>query len=367
MTALASVLHVVVSLDHGGLERLVVRWTRRRNGRQFGSTAVCCLDEAGALASELPEGMVEAIGARRSAFPWDREAVKRVRAIAANRGASILHSHNLAAQQYAVLAARGTDLRVVHTEHGSRPQAKGIIGRLREGVLNRLTDRMVAVSGVVAERFAGRVAVIPNGVSAHTTTSVEACGAMRRELGLSEDSWVIGYVGRLATVKGVDRLLWAFGPMAVAGGRRSVLLLVGDGPDRDNLESQARRMGIAQQTVFAGLQEDARGFYDLMDCFVLPSRSEGLSVALLEAMAAGVPVLATDVGSNREVLLDGEVGVLLPADCGQWGDTLRRAVEDPEPFRQMAMNGRQHVMQHYSEDTTAEAYEKVYGDVARGA
>lgn len=358
-----AVLHVVISLDPGGLERLVARWTGRRNGTRPRSTAVCCLDTAGRLAADLPDDTVTSLAADRSRFPWDRAAVRRLRSLAVERGAEILHSHNLAAQQYAVLAAMGTKLRVVHTEHGSRPRASRMTGRIREWALDRLTDRMVAVSSAVADGMPRKAQVIPNGVSPHEPASGTAVAALRSELGLVAGESVIGYVGRLTTVKGVDRLLWAFGAMAVAGERPCKLLIVGDGPERVNLERQAGMLGVGDKVVFAGFRADARRFYDVMDCFALPSRSEGLPVALIEAMSAGVPVLATDVGANREVMADGAAGTILPVDCGQWPGLMRRVLERGEDVRALSERGRERVARHYSEETTVEAYEHLYGCV----
>lgn len=360
-------MHVVVSLASGGLERLVVRWVRERNCRRPKSSSVCCLDEAGALAAELPAEVVTVLGARRSRFPWDRNAVRRLRMCAVERGASILHSHNLAAQQYAVLAAGGTRLRVVHTEHGSRPPPSGVVDRLREWYLARRTDRTVVVSSSVVAAGGSRATVIPNGVSPHVRAGAEDRAALRRELGLADGCAVIGYVGRLAGIKGVDRLLWAFGRMAADGDSNAVLLIVGDGPERDKLIEQAARAGVEERVVFAGFRSDARRLYDLMDCFVLPSRSEGLPVALLEAMSAGVPALATDVGSCRDVLMGGEAGVILPADCGQWPSLLRRTLERAGESRGMATKAIGHVLRHYSEDVTAETYERVYAEVVLSA
>jgi glycosyltransferase involved in cell wall biosynthesis len=97
------------------------------------------------------------------------------------------------------------------------------------------------------------------------------------------------------------------------------LLLIGDGPERRRLEEQSRLLGLGAHVVFAGYQPEPRRFLDLMDVFVLPSRSEGLSVALLEAMSAGCPAMVTDVGENRRVIADGEAGWLLPSDETKWG------------------------------------------------
>jgi glycosyltransferase involved in cell wall biosynthesis len=226
---------------------------------------------------------------------------------------------------------------------------------------------MVAVSSSVAGNMPANTFVIPNGVSPHERASDPEIAALRNELGLPAGRPVIGYVGRLTAVKGVDRLLWAFGAMAADRGAPCVLLLVGDGVEMAKLEAQARRLGVGDMVVFAGFRADARRFYDLMDCFVLPSRSEGLPVALIEAMSAGVPVLATDVGANREVMMDGAAGTLLPVDCARWPALLRSAMEPGEVIRRKAELGMARVTADYSEDATVQAYERVYEEVVLGA
>jgi glycosyltransferase involved in cell wall biosynthesis len=242
-----------------------------------------------------------------------------------------------------------------------------MFARVRERFLDRHTDRIVAVSSAVAAGMSRRAVVIPNGVTQHRRAGSVEIEALRGELGLAPGCRVVGYVGRLMSVKGVDRLLWAFGAMAVTGERPCKLLLVGDGPERVNLERQARMLDVSDKLIFAGFQADARRFYDLMDCFVLPSRSEGLPVALIEAMSAGVPVLATDVGANREVMMDGAAGTLLPVDCARWPALLRSAMEPGEVIRRKAELGMARVTADYSEDATVQAYERVYEEVVLGA
>jgi glycosyltransferase involved in cell wall biosynthesis len=162
------------------------------------------------------------------------------------------------------------------------------------------------------------------------------------------------------------------------------LLLVGDGPERSALVQQAKDMGLTDQVVFAGYQTDVAPFYDAMDLFVLPSRDEGLSVALLEAMSSGVPVAVTDVGANREVIEDRKCGILLPDDETGWADVIRRRMplrpcsgqaDDGLPCEALAKQGQQRnplaergrarVWEHYSLDATLDAYEVIYSNMVK--
>ena len=374
------VVHLVISLHHGGLERLVVDWTNERNRRCPGSTSIICLDKPGELADEVAGDVVFCLNARRHRFPFDLATVRTLKKWLPPSDEcnlpllpSILHSHNLAAQQYACLACFGSTTRHVHTEHGTNVHVRGIKNRLRLRLLARLTDRMVAVSDDTAAKMrpvwnvqADRLKVIRNGVSAHPRFGRESVEALRRELGIPSDRIVIGSVGRLAHVKGYDRLLSAL-PTVLQRQVSATCLLVGDGPERPALEDMAVHFGIADRVVFAGYCADARKFLEVMDLFVLPSRSEGLSVALLEAMAAGLPVAVTPVGENPRVVEDGQTGFFLSDDEKAWGDSLiglLEALGAGEPagrtVHAVGEAARKAVLEHFSIENTLAAYEELY-------
>lgn len=370
------VCHVVISLAPGGLEQLVVTWTNARNRAHPGSTCIACLDQAGELASVVEGAAVSVLGARRWRFLWDRAAVRRLRVDLRSQlpagPIDVVHSHNLAAQQYAALAVRGGNVGHIHTEHGSNIHTSGLKNRLRHRVLARVSDRVVAVSDDTARAMApiwglsaGRLTVIPNGVAAAPVVDDAERQALRHELDLPPDALVLGGVGRLAVVKGYDRLL-AVLPALVPLLPRLMVVLVGDGPERAALESQAQQLGVRSRVRFAGFRRDARRFFPLFDCYVAPSRSEGLPVALLEAMAAGCPVLVTDVGEQRAVIADGAAGALLPREDRRWVETLLEHLGERgrREARQRAEIARERVRTLYSLDATMAAYERLYEALA---
>ena len=473
------VIHVVVSLDHGGLERLVVDWTNERNRRHHavsltssGWTSICCLDKPGDLAGEVNGDVVVCVNAKRGRKPFDIAAVLRLRLLIRGRktedggpGAEtrdlessqeglrstvyglwsapiVVHSHNLAAWQYAALACMGMGVRHIHTEHGTNPHSQGLVNQWRTRWLVKRTDQLVAVSentasALVEEHGALREAiqVVRNGVAMkghedaqeaqkgdvtskgvepriHTNSHewgdaangdvgvIRSAGAqansahavfdgegnrkettdhglqtdLRASLGIPDDAVVIGSVGRLAQVKGYDRLIGVFselvntvsdmevGSLSSVVCRRLRLLLIGDGPERANLEVQVKELGVSDRVIFSGYRSDAKSCLAAMDLFVLPSRSEGLSVSLLEAMAAEVPVAVTDVGESRRVIENGECGVLLPDDEAEWSNTLHSVMCDLRCAMcvERTMLARQRMKQHYSMYATLDEYEKLY-------
>jgi glycosyltransferase involved in cell wall biosynthesis len=425
------VFHVVISLAPGGLERLVVDWTNARNRHHPGSTRIVCLDEPGALAGQVEGGKVSCVSARRSRFPWDYGAVRKVVKLLSCRPV-VLHAHNLTAWQYAVLTKLWSKVyglrskvffpRLIYTQHGANVHNMRLRDRVRALLLGCFTDEIVAVSEATADVMAKtmwvsrkRISVVVNGVAERknpasfvpqggTTEAME----VREKMGIPADAFVMGSVGRLAHVKGCDRLIAAFAELSrsqaavlvedksieqksqraqseekcisAGGGKENssfasfatsvqisstawseyFLLFVGDGSERAALEQQARDLGVSDRVIFAGYQADPAPYLAAMDLFVLPSRSEGLSVALLEAMAAGVPVVVTDVGANREVVDGGKCGVILPDDERKWPDMIAAIMNNPETIADKIQVARQRVRTYYSLEATLDGYERLY-------
>jgi len=235
---LPQVLHVVISLDCGGLERLVVEWANARHETCPGSTRVACLDRAGQLAADCA-APVHVIGAGRDLFPFDVAAVLRLRQLIRGNGVDVVHSHNLAAQQYTALALVGLKRRVghVHTEHGTNLHTSGFLNRRRGKWLYRRCDAYVAVAGETAAVLTAAwgvdrsaITVVRNGIRADrpewTEGRDENRRAARETLGVADETFVIGSVGRLSPEKGYDRLIRAVADMVLeqrseVGGRRS--------------------------------------------------------------------------------------------------------------------------------------------------
>jgi len=370
------VAHVVIALACGGLERLVVDWTNERNRRYPHSTEVWCLDAPGELAAQVAGDCVRCVQARRARFPWDVGAVRRLAAglrggaagAPGGAGVAVVHSHNLAAQQYAALALRGSRIGHVHTQHGENPHLRSLLNRWRSRLLARRTSRLVAVSEATARamaRYQGlereRLVVIPNSIA--VPTAVAEAGPVRARHGISPRTTVIGSVGRLAWVKGYDRLLVAFRALS-AELPDACLLLVGDGPERGALERLAASLGIRSRVIFAGFQPDVGGYYAAMHLFVLPSRSEGVALSLLEAMAAGVPAVATAVGGNRELLADGVAGWILPEDEARWPAVLAGILGNATERERRVAAARERTRTVYNRERTMAAYEALYRAVA---
>jgi glycosyltransferase involved in cell wall biosynthesis len=179
------------------------------------------------------------------------------------------------------------------------------------------------------------------------------------ELELGPDDIVLICVGRLETIKGHDILLKAFGKIQT--GKHIKLLIVGDGPCRQEIKQQIGEMGLQQNVKMLGQRNDIPGLLNLSDCFVLSSRSEGLSCSIIEAMAAGLPVIATDVGGNSELVVQGENGYLIPPDnAGILSLRLKFVIDDAALRRRLGEMSQQLAKEHYSLDAMMQKYADNY-------
>ncbi len=183
---------------------------------------------------------------------------------------------------------------------------------------------------------------------------------LRSTLGLAPDDCVIGSVGRLSEQKGYTYLLEA-APAVLAQHPRVKFLLVGDGELRTKLQQQAAALSLTGSVIFAGVQQSTIDFYRIMDLFVLPSLWEGLPTVVLESMACGVPVVATDIPGTQELVEAGRTGWLCrPRDPVSLAETLLNALRDPLQGSAMASTARERVLACYSLNAIAEQFEALY-------
>jgi glycosyltransferase involved in cell wall biosynthesis len=207
-----------------------------------------------------------------------------------------------------------------------------------------------------------RWTLLQNGIDAESFRVGSRGEVARGAVGLDPNRPVIGTVGRLEDRKGHDQLLLALRRLAAgANGRRPQGLFVGDGPLRGRLESQARELGLAGDVRFAGTVQDVRPFLAAMDVFVLPSWAEGMSNALMEAMAAARPAVATAVGGNPELVTHRTTGLLVPpGDAGAIADAAQSLLGDEEWARGLAVAAQAFVTERFGARARVAELERLY-------
>ena len=327
------------------------------------------------------------------------EAGITVHALNTSRGAGLLSVLKGTLELYRILARGRYDIVQSHTSVG------GVIGRLAgwaartpvvlwtvhglgshpghapwkrtllrfvEALLDRFTDHYVAVSrdlrdeGVRAGIFRpDKVTVIPNGLQLDHVPSVFDAAAKRQALGIPEGRPIIGTVTRLEPQKANDVFLRA-AARVVSRVPNLVILIAGDGPQRAELEALAARLGLTERVRFLGWRSDAAELLGALDIFCMSSRWEGCPIVLLEAMAMYRPVVATDIGGVREIVVNGETGLLVaPDDPEALANAIVRLLAEDAERARMGKAGRQRVEQHFGVGDMLEAYAGLYRDLAR--
>lgn len=360
------VVHTVFSLGTGGMENGVVNLCNRLDPARF-APAICTFAPGGALEARVDRDRVEIFCVPRR---WNNDPTLPLRLARElrRRQAEVVHTHAWGTLVEGVLAARlaGTP-KIVHGEHGLLENDKW-----RRRVLQRWlwarADQLLSVSGRLADEMmelapkrTRSVRVVPNGVDADRFRPADGhVTAARASFGLPMDSVVIGMVARLVPVKNHAGLL-AAASVLLRAERQFTIALAGDGPLRDQLSRQVDDLGLSGRVHFLGDVTNIADFYRALDIFVLNSDSEGMSNTILEAMSTGLPIVATDVGSNAASVAAGRTGLLVPpADSRALAAALVRLIDDPQLRLAYGSAGRLRVEDEFSLDRMVRRYEEIY-------
>lgn len=357
------VAYVIWSLGLGGAEQVVIRLAAALDRSRF-EPFVCCLNEPGKFAPQAERAGIEVLAFHKR-HAVDPPVVARLADTFRRRSVDVVHTHLWGANLWGRIAARLARVgRVVITEHSLDDWKRGhhffIDRRLASSA-----HELIAVSQQVRDFYErhsvglGRWRVIYNGVDT-TRPVARGRGESYRALGIPEDSPVVGMLGRIVAAKAPEVFLEA---IAIAARRVPALraLVIGDGPLRGDAEKHSRRLGIAERTLFTGVREDVPELLAGMDVLAFSSTREGLSIAMLEAMAAGVPVVATNVGGNPELIESGVSGELVPVgDAQALATNIVEIVLDKRRSERLRANARRRVEDHFSLATMAASHEALY-------
>jgi glycosyltransferase involved in cell wall biosynthesis len=339
---------------------------------------VVCLERGGYLADELTNRGVTVIGPLKNAGN-DPRAPFRLAAILREHRVDVAHCHNWGGLVDTVLAAKLARMTpVLHTQHGLdygfSDSPDHLRSRLRTAMKTLACQgvtRIATVSREVAEMVtrewrvpSSRVSVVHNGVRVPALDEgVEIRSRWRRELGVAETDVLIGTVAVFRPVKDLHTMLEAMALIARET-PRAKLVLMGAGPQKAELEATVERLGLQSIVHFPGFRRDASQLLAALDVFALSSVSEGISLALLEAMAAGVPSVVTSVGGNLEILQEPGCGILVPPRSPRdLADAILSLIEDPKRCSELSAGGRRRVEDAFSLRRMVRAYEALYASL----
>ncbi len=363
------VLHV---MQVAGAEVLVAEIIRRL--RDSIEPTIICLDAIGPLGEALQREGVEVVCLnRKPGRDWG--VGKRLAAITNEKQIKVMHAHQYTPFFYSALAKAwgGANFKLILTEHGRHfPDIVSFKRRLaNRWILSRYLDAINACCQFSATALSTNdgfttqlIEVIENGIEWERYQTQTDKRALRAQLGLDAHKKYVACVARFHPIKDHTSLLHGFAQLAKQ--RSDVdLLLIGDGPRREELQTLVQHLGIQQRVQFLGVRSDVADLLQAANVFTLTSLCEAASLTLLEAMAAGLPVVVTDVGGNPEIVRQEKEGLLVPRqDAAAIGNALSRILSDTVLANNMGQAGRQRVKETYTLERSIQRYHHLYQRLA---
>lgn len=375
-----TIWYFIPALGVGGAERTLVELANNVDRERFEVT-IWTIFEQNALATEVADDVdVRTLGVEgvtdnerpdyiqgaKNPLDYLRIPGRFVRAVRRERP-DIVQSFLIYDNSIARLAGLFAPETTVITGERKGGKRENRLFELLDRTTYRLSDYIVANSRAGAETYLRygadpeSVSVIHNGRDLDDYRDGDAEG-LREELGLPSDVPVVGNVARLEERKGHYDVLAAW--PSVRADHDAHCVVVGDGVEREALRTRARELGVADSVHFVGSRDDVPALLDLFDVFVFPSHYEGLPGALLEAMAAGCPIVASDIAGNRDLVTDGETGVLIPPrDPDAFADGLTEFLDDPERARAFGDAAQADAYERFTLGSMVSEFEQFYESV----
>lgn len=369
MTPPPLVVHLIYRLDFGGLETMLAECINRMPTHQY-RHAIVCLDGYTSFAKKITRPGVGIYSLNKPPGLALATHLKLWKLLRQLRPA-ILHTYNLSAIEYTLTAALvGVPIRV-HAEHGrdaADPEGRNRKHNLLRFLMTPLVDCYIPVSSDL-QRWLNDVIHVPQSKNMLIKNGVDT-EAFRPVAGAQpKANFVIGTVGRIQNVKNHIGLIDAFIRLREdmpAERSRLRLAIVGDGPLLPTVREKVRAAGISDVVWLPGARTDIADIIQTFSVFVLPSIAEGTPVTLLEAMSAGLPVVATRVGGVPEVVVNDATGKLVPAnDAAALAAGIADYIRQPELVAQHGAAGRKRIEHHYSMEAMLVAYANLYGALCK--
>ena len=362
------VAHLVLGLRIGGLEMVVANIVKSATANLF-HHSIYCLDETGDLATRLVRhGTPVTLMSRRVPRDWTLGA--RLATALRRSDVDVIHAHNFTPFFYACLASVAGRIPVIATFHNThlvnwsraRVAALRTVGRRAAFLVSVSQKTQDVLAALVGSTTDPRLVFIPNGVDLNffAGESWQVRKKLRESLDLGESDRVIGSVGRLSPEKDYPTLIHAFAQVRKQD-ESARLIIAGDGPEHTALRSLVESLALQNSIRLLGSRDDVKDLLATFDLFALSSVTEGTSVALLEAMAARLPVVATRVGGNIDLITPGIDGVLVNSqDVTEMATALARVLGDPKLAEALGSRARATIEARYSLQRMSAAYEDLY-------
>jgi glycosyltransferase involved in cell wall biosynthesis len=364
-----NILHVIAKLPVGGVENQLSMILRKYDKKKFCSF-VCSLSDKGEIGKEIEDYGIEVIPLHKLKHRFDWTIVKDIYNLIKERDIKIVRTHQYHANLYGRLSALLAKVPcIVASVHNVYTIDRKLHRRMINRFLARFTDKVVAVSEIVKKdilKYDGlredKVTVIYNGIDTDRLLNKDG-NVIRSEFNISSDVPVIGTIGRLTFQKGQKYLIEAVLKIKEKF-PKIMFLIVGDGPMKDELQNYAKALGLNEHVIFTGSRRDVTALLAAMDIFVLPSLWEGLPNALLEAMASGKSIIATDIPPVREAINSEKEGILVPArNSSAIASSIEFLLVNKTFSVTLGNNARKKAHLDFNITTTVDKYTNLYEDI----
>lgn len=357
------VLHLIGSGGLYGAERWVLALMRAFDDSCVSSTVVNLVEFEGERSPVVAAAQQRGLEALDfvSGGKFNPFSIPRLAGWVRNQKVDIIHGHGYKSDVIGLLAARIAGCKIITTPHGWSLESDRRLQMYE--TIDRATFRFMDMvcplspdleAGVRKSARHSRVKMILNGVD---IAEIESIDPVTKE---HHNTFLIGYIGQLIERKDLGTLLKAT-KILLEGGSKIRLTIIGDGPKHAVLEEEARTLGVEAHVEFTGFRTDATAFLKSFDAFVLPSHMEGIPRCVMESMAAGIPVVASDIQGNRSLVVHGETGLLFPAgDCHDLADKISCLMRNPSETRVMAAKAKAVVYERFSSRNMAHEYSALY-------
>lgn len=366
------ILHVTFDMGIGGTEQVIRQLLAHLPKDRYTNEVLCIDGRIGPIGDLVAE-----MGERLTSFPrqpgFDLNLIRYIRRYIRDESIDIVHCHQYTPFVYGWFGTIGTRAKLVFTEHGRfHPDRYRFKAALINPLMALTSGAVVAISRATKAALATyefmpswKVQVIYNGIEPLTACDGDQ-KEVRDELGIGSGTFIFGTVSRLDPIKNQELMLRAFAKFHEHHGD-SALLLVGDGPEKENLTNLAADLDISDSVHFTGFRPVPRKYIATIDVFLLSSHSEGTSMTLLEAMSLSKPVIATRVGGNPEIVENTKTGILTePDSVDDFYNAMVRLYQEPDQRASMARAAFEEFKLRFSADQMAASYDQIYLKLMKG-
>lgn len=362
-------MHIVATGRLSGAEKVVSDICTNLNRDDFATVAVCAGDEL--------KKYYEKKGIKAYIIDVNHLApsqIKGLKEIIRKEKIDIVHGHDVKASIAGYLAASKENVPAVSHIHASYPwlDSFGIL-KIIDGYFRKKYNLTIACSNMAREYYLqynksvnkDKVVALNNSFNFNEFQDIKIMDKheLRRKLNIGDNAYIYGFLGRLLEGKGADLMIDSFNE--IQKHRDDVtLLIVGDGPERDKLENKVANYGISDKVKFAGFQKNPYDYMNLFDCFILPSVSEGLPIAVLESMAMKKAVISTPVAGLKDLLKDNYNGIVLKERSKEaLVEAMTRLYSNPALAAELSANAYDYLKKNYDINTYIQRLKKIYMDI----